>query len=103
MSWRDEKIDRIIKQLARQEGLSELQALDIIESVFKTLKTHLQSDDMPRVLINGFGSFAPSPGSLKRRIRVMQEKGRDTSHLEEILQRLEDEKESRKHKRTKKG
>ena len=95
--WRDKEINEIIARLVEKHGISEILVVDAIADYFKAVKTAMQCEDMPRVLMKGFGSFSPFPGYLKRKKTWFEKRGKDTSQIDKVLERLDEEKQSRSH------
>lgn len=54
------EIEKLLKEVAEEEDISELMAKDIYTSIFLISKNLMQTPEMPKVKLHNFGTFYAS-------------------------------------------
>lgn len=70
----DRHIDKIIKQIAEEQGLEYDDVYKAIWHTFKQVRTQLKNRLMPKILLRGFGTFIVTPIKIKAMLDSLDDK-----------------------------
>ena len=64
-------LSNIIKKVSLNKCVEEQELEGMINEFFQLVRNHMGKEDLPKIMINNFGSFVPNPRSIKYRLTML--------------------------------
>lgn len=86
----DRNLENIVNRVANRNSTNPSKAKLAAEIFFKNAKHLMQRDDMPTIMIHGFGKFGPDEGKIKSKLLSLKRSSLKNKITKEVF---EEEKE----------
>lgn len=103
MELHNDKVKRIIKEVAIENTLKPETVNDLHLKFWKSIRYFMNLPEMPRIIVRNFGTFDPYLGSIEKYIKRIEdgepteERLLELERLKKVRDRIQEEAKSRKH------
>lgn len=102
METDSQKLERIFKTVALEEGFKQETVEDIFKKFWRSVRGSMNSEDLPRIIIKEFGTFEPSLTHIEKEIVKLEngdKEGKEEriASLRKVIERIKKEDLSRGH------
>jgi len=84
-------VNNIVNEICNKKQIKKSHGDYMVESFFKNMKSQIQSNQMPTIMLHKFGEFTPSLYKVKKRLSFLEKKQKESGLNESYSKRLRTE------------